>query len=105
MLPIHHHDDVMNHIVRVSPLERVRLVPSDSDDRCARSQGCSSVLLEECVLNQESGHGGGGFGLSSERVQLSQDCADVIDSCEPSVTSLRSARRTFKFSFNFSHCF
>ena len=34
---IHHHDDVMKHIVRVSPLERVRLVPSDSDDRCARS--------------------------------------------------------------------
>ncbi len=38
----------------------------------------------------------------SERVQLSQDCADVIGSFEPSVTSPRSARRTFKFSF---HCF
>ena len=48
MLPIHHHGDVMKHIVRASPLERVRLVPSDSDDRCPRSQGCSSVLLEAC---------------------------------------------------------
>jgi hypothetical protein len=38
----------------------------------------------------------------SERVQLSQDCVDVIDSSEPSVKSPRSARRTFKFSF---HCF
>ena len=97
-IPVIEHNDHQNQ------KEQVALFQEERRERCASSRRRDDVSVAS-PLSPKWTVVASGF-LPSERVQLSQDCADVINSFEPSVTSPRSARRTFKFSFHLSHhCF